>query len=263
MRFNYRRAALSFACADSVMPSIEIEGVSRDKMKNELVLRLTRNSEFRLVQETSFRVSFDRDVESPTAKPLYQSSPPVNRFDFTIADTDHGAQVATNVVLIENSGTPLERRTALKAGKEAQEAQKIVELIKGDVTKANDVSSKTIQPVVVAKPKVYFRPVHSSRSRAPMAAQYVATHIDASRLGFSAQLPKDDSRGLVIIAVDPKTPAAKAGLHTSDILTAIDGQPITTGEQMDAARLHLMTKKQGEIKVIRDGKVYTAMVKFR
>ena len=242
--------------------AITVSGASRDKIKNELVLQLTRTNEFRLVGDTSFQITFERDADHSSKKPLYQSNVPVDRFTFTIADTYPGAQVATSVALVENSGTPLERHTNMQTGKEAQEAQDIVVSIKNRLNALN-VKALTMQPVRLAQGSISFRRSYRPKTASSVPVVRKTKSISAiGRLGFSAKPSReDDSGGLEITAVDPKTPAAEAGLQPSDVVVAFDGQPVTTNE-METVRDKLLNHRRGAFKVIRNGKVFEAMLKL-
>lgn len=67
----------------------------------------------------------------------------------------------------------------------------------------------------------------------------------------------DSARGVVVTRVERGTPAASAGIRQNDVITALDGTPITSRAQFN--RL-ISTKAPGQnvsIQIIRDNKTYT------
>ena len=95
-----------------------------------------------------------------------------------------------------------------------------------------------------------------------VADQLIATgSVTHSYLGLevmeippSAAKQAGQPEGLLVTAVVPNGPSAKAGLHQGDVITAIDGKEVTDADQLAAITL---TKKPGEsvtITSVREGK---------
>jgi serine protease Do len=63
-----------------------------------------------------------------------------------------------------------------------------------------------------------------------------------------------DQKGVLVTQVFPGDPADKAGLKVKDIITAIDGKPVTTGRELSAAVASMPVGKDVPVKIVRDGK---------
>jgi serine protease Do len=70
----------------------------------------------------------------------------------------------------------------------------------------------------------------------------------ASRLGVQ------DSEGVVVGQVYDNSPASKAGLKEGDVITTIDGKPITTSRDLQEMVAALPLHKATQLAVVRDGK---------
>jgi serine protease Do len=80
---------------------------------------------------------------------------------------------------------------------------------------------------------------------------------EAEALGLSK-----DQKGVYIGNVPKGSPAAKAGLQRSDVITAVDGKPVTTPQDL---RFTIASKLPGakvELKILRDGKERTVKVEL-
>jgi len=74
-------------------------------------------------------------------------------------------------------------------------------------------------------------------------------------------LPKD-TRGVVITDIDPDSPAEKAGLKRTDAILAINGQPITSWEELRLLVAQIVPESTVKLKVVRDGAERTIDVKL-
>jgi putative serine protease PepD len=97
-----------------------------------------------------------------------------------------------------------------------------------------------------------------------VAEEIIATgHAEHAYIGLQAGLvqgPDGKPGGLRIVAVDPTGPAAQAGLKTGDVITRIDGDAVTSSDQLIALTL---TKRAGatlEVEFERDGATHTVSV---
>ena len=66
-----------------------------------------------------------------------------------------------------------------------------------------------------------------------------------------------DSRGVVVIRAERATPAARAGLRKDDLITTIDGQPITSSVQFNRIIASKLPSTKVAIRILRDGREYT------
>jgi S1-C subfamily serine protease len=94
-------------------------------------------------------------------------------------------------------------------------------------------------------------------------------YIKRGYLGISSQqvhLPppqragKTQERGLLIVRVDEDSPAQKGGLLLGDILVALDGQPVSETEDLQALLTSNRVGKAIAIEVIRGGTLQTLSV---
>lgn len=74
-------------------------------------------------------------------------------------------------------------------------------------------------------------------------------------------LPKD-TRGVVITDIDPDSPAEKAGLKRTDAILAINGQAITSWEELRLLVAQIVPESTVKLKVVRDGAERTIDVKL-
>jgi serine protease Do len=79
--------------------------------------------------------------------------------------------------------------------------------------------------------------------------------IDADVRGL-VKLPPD-SRGVLVIRAERATPAARAGLRKDDLITTVDGQPITSSVQFNRIIASKLPSAKVAIRILRDGREYT------
>ena len=66
-----------------------------------------------------------------------------------------------------------------------------------------------------------------------------------------------DSRGVLVVRAERATPAARAGLRKDDLITTVDGQPITSSVQFNRIVASKLPSAKIAIKILRDGREYT------
>jgi serine protease Do len=66
-----------------------------------------------------------------------------------------------------------------------------------------------------------------------------------------------DARGVLVIRAERGTPAARAGLRRDDVITAVDGQAITSYVQFNRIIAGKAPGTKVSIKILRDGREYT------
>ncbi|MFV9505947.1 MAG: S1C family serine protease [Oscillochloridaceae bacterium umkhey_bin13] len=88
-------------------------------------------------------------------------------------------------------------------------------------------------------------------------------------LGISSQpveLPEgqraglSQERGLLVVRVEPGSPAAQGGLLIGDVLTALDGHPLTDTDELQALLTGERVGKPVAVQVLRGGMIVTATV---
>jgi serine protease Do len=79
--------------------------------------------------------------------------------------------------------------------------------------------------------------------------------IDADIRGL-LKLPTD-SRGVLVIRAERATPGARAGLRKDDLVTAVDGLPITSYVQFNRIIASKLPGTKVAIRILRDGREYT------
>jgi serine protease Do len=66
-----------------------------------------------------------------------------------------------------------------------------------------------------------------------------------------------DARGVVVVRTERGTPAAKAGIRQSDVITSIDGKAVTSFVQFNRLVASKAPGEKVSIQILRDGKEYT------
>jgi S1-C subfamily serine protease len=70
-----------------------------------------------------------------------------------------------------------------------------------------------------------------------------------------------DVDGVLVLRVLPETPAAKAGIRRYDVITAVDGQPVTTAEQLQQTVENSRLGQSLKVEVQRGGKTQQIAVR--
>jgi serine protease Do len=68
------------------------------------------------------------------------------------------------------------------------------------------------------------------------------------------------TEGALVTKVEPDSPAASAGLHTGDVITKLDGKPITTVRELSQNVANIDPGSKAAVTVLRDGKEQTLEV---
>jgi serine protease Do len=66
-----------------------------------------------------------------------------------------------------------------------------------------------------------------------------------------------DTRGVLVVRVERSTPASRAGLRKDDLITALDGQPITSSVQFNRIVAAKPPNAKVTIKILREAREYT------
>lgn len=66
-----------------------------------------------------------------------------------------------------------------------------------------------------------------------------------------------DIRGILVIRAERSTPASRAGLRKDDLITTVDGQPITSSVQFNRIIAAKLPNAKVAIKILREGREYT------
>jgi serine protease Do len=69
-----------------------------------------------------------------------------------------------------------------------------------------------------------------------------------------------DQKGVLVTQVFPGDPADKAGIKPRDVITSVDGKPVTTGRELSGAVAGMPVGKDVPVKIVRDGKEQTLTV---
>jgi serine protease Do len=90
-----------------------------------------------------------------------------------------------------------------------------------------------------------------------------------SRLGVNVQNLRDDlpayfgvKSGVLVTSVRPDTPAAKAGLKTGDVITAVNGKPVTSTRDLISALPDSGSAQEVTLTIVREKKEMTLRTSF-
>ena len=87
----------------------------------------------------------------------------------------------------------------------------------------------------------------------------VSTEVLTPELIESFDLPKD-TKGIFIDNLTPESPAAKAGLKREDVITAVNGRPVTSGDDLRLMIAETLPGTKVKISYLREGKPGTVEV---
>ena len=94
------------------------------------------------------------------------------------------------------------------------------------------------------------QPMRSPELSAPETVQ---PGVEPGYLGMVADDRDENGRGVRVKDVDPDSPAAKAGLQAEDLITAVNGQPVQSGESLGATLHSLQAGAKVDFKIDRQG----------
>jgi len=83
---------------------------------------------------------------------------------------------------------------------------------------------------------------------------YLGVHIQDVTPGLAKQFGLNQGGGVLIGDVSPDTPAAKAGMQKGDIVTALNGQPVTAANQLQVQISQMAPGASAKLTIWRDGK---------
>lgn len=130
---------------------------------------------------------------------------------------------------------------------------------------------KTLLALALALPTAAVLADPASQQSAPAATPQVAT--TGAHLGvmvrnlppfMAAQLPAEIARGqgIMIVQVEPDSPAAKAGLQNYDVLLSYDDQKLFSPDQLLALVASDQPGREVTLQVVRNGKVQSLQVQL-
>ena len=119
-------------------------------------------------------------------------------------------------------------------------------------------ANRTTTPKAVTHPSSTTSPAKTTAA----TRAYLGIGVESLPAALTAQMPKllGDGSGVLIAAVAPKSPAAKAGLKLDDILVSFDNQRLYSAEQVVKLVRNDRPDRQVELGVIHDGKLETLKV---
>ncbi len=97
---------------------------------------------------------------------------------------------------------------------------------------------------------------YGSVQRAIMGVEYVSDREQLAKLGV------DDIAGVYVMRVQPNSGAAKAGLTKGDIITAVNGQPVSNESEMQGQIARFQPGDNINVSYTRNGKSNTASVQL-
>ncbi len=96
--------------------------------------------------------------------------------------------------------------------------------------------------------------INSLRTEGVVHRGYLGVQIRDLLPEVATRLQLPQNGGVVVGDVYDNTPAAKAGLHAGDIITAINGNPVKDGKRLQHIVAELPLRKATQMDVVRDGK---------
>lgn len=100
------------------------------------------------------------------------------------------------------------------------------------------------------------------KTHGKVARGWLGVEIQSVTPEMAASLGSKDMKGAIVAKVVPNGPAAKAGFHQGDIVTAIDGRPVADNRDMTRRVASLQANSDASFTVLRDGKKETLTAKI-
>ena len=94
----------------------------------------------------------------------------------------------------------------------------------------------------------------------PMGRRYIGVNLQELDSDLASYFKVDPKAGLLITRIEPKGPAAEAGIRSGDILTHIDGKKVTDARQVSDL-IEEGTSESVEVTVLRNGNEIKMVVK--
>lgn len=104
--------------------------------------------------------------------------------------------------------------------------------------------------------------VEDIKSHGRVKRVYLGVNLVDMNQQIANQLTNGDTRGVLITRVLPNTPAAKAGLKSSDVILAIDGKKVNSVSKVQEIIGSLPEGAKAIIKIARHGKIHELEVYF-
>jgi S1-C subfamily serine protease len=90
---------------------------------------------------------------------------------------------------------------------------------------------------------------------------YLGAELQALTPGLGAMFSiPENIKGVVVVGIVRDSPAAKAGLQTKDVITALEGKPVKSSVELERSIIFLPPGETIEITLYRDGRKFTAKV---
>jgi hypothetical protein len=103
-------------------------------------------------------------------------------------------------------------------------------------------------------------------SMAPATVGSAAASVPRGRIGLgltdlpSSQIGLSHGNGALVTRIEPQGPAAQAGVRVNDVITALNGAPISRAADVMAAMAHLAPGSMANLQFLRDGRPFTVTV---
>jgi serine protease Do len=83
---------------------------------------------------------------------------------------------------------------------------------------------------------------------------FLGVHLQDLTSDLAKEFNTPDSGGVLVTDVEPGSPAERAGLKPRDVITSLDGKPVTDGRGLKLMVGRMAPGAKAEVKVLRDGK---------
>jgi serine protease Do len=89
---------------------------------------------------------------------------------------------------------------------------------------------------------------------------FLGVHTQDVDAGLAKQFNLPDQNGALVTDVVPDTPAARAGIKSGDVITAINGKPVKDAHELQIAVSELAPGSQATFKIVRNGFIKNIIV---